>query len=237
MWVAFPDSVACRAPAFPMVDSSSKAIPRPVVASAGAADGTQALDAAMERYARGDDAAFDELYRRGAPRLRGFLLRLSGDAALADDLAQEAFLRVHRARGSFAPGAAAVPWIFAIARNVFLDHTRQAHVRRAAGDSREATAALEDREAPADTKGDEALAAREMLDVVRVTLAKLPVLQREAFVLIRFEGLSVSEAAQVLGATEGAVKIRAFRAYEALRAALGENESAAGHERREGGRR
>jgi RNA polymerase sigma-70 factor (ECF subfamily) len=48
----------------------------------------------------------------------------------------------------------------------------------------------------------------------------MTVLQREAFVLIRFEGLSVSEAAQVLGATEAAVKIRAFRAYEALRAAL-----------------
>ena len=62
--------------------------------------------------------------------------------------------------------------------------------------------------------------ASETLDVVRVTLAEMTVLQREAFVLIRFEGLSVSEAAQVLGATEAAVKIRAFRAYEALRAAL-----------------
>ena len=59
-----------------------------------------------------------------------------------------------------------------------------------------------------------------MLDVVRDTLERLPMLQREAFVLIRFEGLSVIEAAQILGATEAAVKVRAFRAYEALRAAL-----------------
>jgi RNA polymerase sigma-70 factor (ECF subfamily) len=213
-----------------MVDSSSTAIPRPAAAPAEAAD-SQLLDAAMDRYARGNDGAFDELYRRGAPRLRGFLLRLSGDGALADDLAQEAFLRVHRARGSFEPGAAALPWIFAIARNVFLDHTRQAYTRRSGGDSKEATAALESRQAPADTRGDETLAAQEMLGVVRTTLAALPVLQREAFVLLRFEGMSVSEAAQVLGATEGAVKIRAFRAYEALRAALAEDESRAGGKR------
>jgi RNA polymerase sigma-70 factor (ECF subfamily) len=64
------------------------------------------------------------------------------------------------------------------------------------------------------------LVARETLDLVRQELRSMPVLQREAFVLLRFEGLSVSEAAHVLGATEAAVKVRAFRAYEALRAAL-----------------
>ena len=78
-----------------------------------------------------------------------------------------------------------------------------------------------DPEAAKDTQGDEALSGREMLDIIRETLERLPMLQRDAFVLIRFEGLSVSEAAQILGATEAAVKVRAFRAYEALRAALG----------------
>jgi RNA polymerase sigma-70 factor, ECF subfamily len=208
-----------------MADSTSKAKPRVAATAVEAVEGTAQLDAAMERYARGEDAAFQELYRRGAPRLRGFLLRLSGDAALADDLAQEAFLRVHRARGSFAPGAAALPWIFAIARNVFLDHARHPHVRRAAGDAHGGTGGSPpEREAPPDTQGDEALLGSEMLAIVRATLARLPVLQREAFILLRFEGLSVNEAAQVLGATEGAVKIRAFRAYEALRAALRQGE-------------
>ena len=56
---------------------------------------------------------------------------------------------------------------------------------------------------------------------MRRTLDALPVLQREAFILIRFEGLSVAEAAEVQGVGESAVKVRAFRAYEALRAALG----------------
>jgi RNA polymerase sigma-70 factor (ECF subfamily) len=209
-----------------MVDSTSKAMPRPAAPAASTTEGVRVLDAAMERYARGDDAAFPELYRQAAPRLRGFLVRLCGDPGLADDLGQEALIRVHRARGSFDPGAAALPWMFAIARNVFLDHTRQAHVRRTAHDAGEGAAERSEPLAAADTRGDETLAAKEMLGIVRDTLAKLPVLQREAFVLLRFEGMSVAEAAQVLGATEGAVKVRAFRAYEALRAALGEEPGA-----------
>jgi len=219
MWVPIGESFTDLTAILPMAEPIQKAPPRAAagVAAPGAVDGaSRALDAVMDRYARGEDGAFGELYRAGAPRVRGFLLRLCGDAALADDLTQDAFLRVHRARGSFERGAAALPWFFAIARNAFLDHKRREATRRAL--------AVEDRgvpsEAPADTRGDEVLAASETLDVVRATLERLTALQREAFVLIRFEGLSVSEAAQVLGATEAAVKIRAFRAYEALRAAL-----------------
>jgi RNA polymerase sigma-70 factor (ECF subfamily) len=178
-----------------------------------------ALNDLMERYARGDDSALAELYRLGAPRLRGFLARLGGDATLADDLTQDTFLRIHRARGSFATGAAALPWMIAIARNAFLDHSRRLVVRRREQGDASAGSSAEP-PAPPSTRGDEALAAREMLDIVQATLLGLPALQRDAFVLIRFEGLSVAEAAQVLGTTEGAVKVRAFRAYEALRAAL-----------------
>lgn len=203
-----------------MAEWSPKATPYPVAPAAGDAGACSPLDAAMDRYASGEDAAFQELHRRGAPRVRGFLLRLSGDAALADDLTQEVFLRIHRARGSFEPGAAALPWIFAVARNVFLDHARRPKVRGMPASSPWGSPPPE-REAPPDTHGEEVAIANEMLEVVRKTLAGLPVLQREAFVLLRFEGLSVHEAAQVLGANKGAVKIRAFRAYEALRAALG----------------
>ncbi len=211
-----------------MVEPRENTWQGPPVAAAGparAADaGAKALDAAMDRYARGDGAAFDELYRCGGPRVRGFLLRLSGDPAAADDLTQETFIRVHRARGSFAAGATAVPWLLAIARNVYRDGVRRARARPVASRTNAAEQEAAAYEAPPETRGDEALAAREMLEVVRRTLAELPVLQREAFVLIRFEGMSVMEAAEVLGATEGAVKVRAFRAYEALRAALAEPE-------------
>jgi RNA polymerase sigma-70 factor, ECF subfamily len=184
------------------------------------------LSHVMDRYARGEDRAFDELYRLGAPRVRGFLLRLCGDLALADDLMQETFIRVHRARASFAMGAAALPWMLAIARNALRDHARRAQVRPSTRSADRAEAEPYQSEAPPDGRGDEVLAGHEMLAVVRGVLQELPVVQREAFVLLRFEGLSVSEAAQVLGATEGAVKVRAFRASEALRAALD-------HERRQ----
>lgn len=226
MWAAFGDIGPASTAAFPMVDSKApRSLWTAAAPAAGAADdGARALDAVMDRYARGEDAAFAELYRQGAPRVRGFLIRLSGDPALADDLTQEAFLRVHKARGNFQPGAAALPWFFAIARNAFFDHTRYAQVRRAVELS-DGSSTPPEREADPDTKGDEALIARQTLDLVRATLAKLPVFQREAFILLRFEGMSVSEAAQVLGATEGAVKIRAFRAYEALRAALGQGDA------------
>jgi RNA polymerase sigma-70 factor (ECF subfamily) len=210
---------------FTMVDFREKALPRPSIGARAipSSDGSSgSLDEVLDRYARGQDVVFDDLYRRAAPRIRGFLLRLCGDRPLADDLTQEAFLRIHRARGSFEQGAAALPWMYAIARNTFLDHTRRARARGAI----EAEVRTQQRarvESPPDTRGDEALAAREMLDVVRATLAQMSVVQREAFVLIRFEGLSVSEVAQVVGASEAAVKIRAFRAYEALRAALGKD--------------
>ena len=126
---------------------------------------------------------------------------------------------MYLARGHFERRAAALPWIFAIARNAYIDFTRQSRVRRAVTVDASAARAVEP-EASAETRGDEVLAGQEMLATVRATLARMPILLREAFVLLRFEGLSVSEAAQILGATEGAVKVRAFRAYELLRAAL-----------------
>jgi RNA polymerase sigma-70 factor (ECF subfamily) len=184
----------------------------------------QPLDLVLDRYARGDDAALDDLYRLGAVRVRAFLLRLCADLALADDLTQEAFLRICHARGSFAAGAPALPWMLAIARNAFLDHTRRERVRRAHREER-ARQSPGPAEAP-DGGGDRAVLARQMLGVVQRSLMTLPVRQREAFVLVRFEGLSIAEAAEVLGATPGAVKILAHRAYVVVRAAL-ENEGAA----------
>jgi RNA polymerase sigma-70 factor (ECF subfamily) len=171
------------------------------------------LDGLMDRYARGDHAVFPALHRMLAPAVRGLLLRLTGRPALADDLSQEVFLRIHRARGAFGEGAAALPWVYAIARNVFIDSTRRKQET------------LEDEASPPSRPGhaplpDQVAEGRQTLAVVKDAIARLPVAQREALVLLRFEGMSVAEAAQILGATESAVKLRAFRAYEALRAVL-----------------
>jgi RNA polymerase sigma-70 factor (ECF subfamily) len=180
-------------------------------------------DAAMERYARGDDRAFAELYDALAPRLRRFLLRACRDPGRADDLLQQTMLRIHRARGRFIPGAQVAPWAFAIARRLLIDSAR-----RRKNELR--TISLE-------TGGDEAgpveaaavqHGAEELIDGERLAralaaeLERLPESQRRAFELVRGEGLSIRDAAEALGATASAVKLRAHRAYAALRVALNE---------------
>jgi len=155
--------------------------------------------------------------------VRGFLARLCANQSLADDLTQDAFLRIHSARGTFVAGAPALPWMFAIARNSYVDHLRREEVRRAHRTTTAVLATANAFEPPADG-GDRAAIARQMLGVVQQALMTLPVRQREAFVLIRFEGLSLAEAALVLGATQAAVKILVHRAYVVVRAAMDEQD-------------
>jgi RNA polymerase sigma-70 factor (ECF subfamily) len=174
----------------------------------------------MDRYARGEDAAFADLFKRGAPRVHRFLRRFSPDPGLVDDLTQETFLRLHTSRGRFELGSAALPWILAVARNAFLDSARRARVRRNVIATKSRAQAT-DIHAPLGAQGDEVLVAMEMARIVERTLAGMSLRLREAFVLLRFEGLSVAEAAQSLGTTSVAVKVRAFRANELLREALG----------------
>ena len=126
-------------------------------------------------------------------------------STLADDLTQDAFLRIHSARGQFAAGAPAMPWMFAIARNSYRDHLRREQVRREHRSTTAQLAASRRLERP-EGSGDRALIAQQMLDIVQRTLMGVPVRQREAFVLMRFEGLDLAEAARVLGATEAAVR-------------------------------
>jgi RNA polymerase sigma-70 factor (ECF subfamily) len=186
------------------------------------------LDRAMDRYAQGDESAFAALYQVLAPKLRSFLFRLSGRSPIADDLLQETFMRMHRARGSFESGAAVVPWAYAIARNAWLDHIRSARVRgRIMDRDGESNPAAEPATGP-EADAEKAAIAHETAALVQKVLAGLPSTQREAFVLLRYEGMSVDQAAEILGSTSTAVKLRAFRAYEALRAALGTQRSASG---------
>jgi RNA polymerase sigma-70 factor, ECF subfamily len=199
----------------------------------------QALDEAMHRYAQGEQAAFAILYDGLEQKLRAFLTRLTGAPVIADDLLQETFMRIHRARGSFETGAAVVPWAYAIARNAWLDHVRAAKVRgekMRAKSTDESRAAGEASTGP-DADSEQLAIARQTAALVESILGRLAPAQREAFVLLRYEGMSVEDAAAVLGSTPTAVKLRAFRAYEALRAALGQarGTSRAGAPRDRGG--
>jgi RNA polymerase sigma-70 factor (ECF subfamily) len=181
-----------------------------------------ALDQAMDRYAQGEDASFAVLYAGLEGKLRAFLTRLTGVPSVADDLLQETFMRIHRARGGFESGGSVVPWAYAIARNAWLDHVRSSKVRsRVQLESSEEQPLSTDPPTGPEYDSEQAVIAREMAALVEKVLAGLPPAQREAFVLLRYEGMSVQQAAEVLGSTPTAVKLRAFRAYEALRHALG----------------
>ena len=172
-----------------------------------------AADLAMDRYARGDDAAFAAVYDGIAPRLYAFLLRQTRSEARAQDVLQQTLLKIHLARGSFIEGAAVLPWAFAIARRLWIDQTRR----------RRNEVAIEDAPLRDDKPGpDEAAQSNEVVSRIRRELDKLPDNQRIAFQLMKEEELSVAEAAEVLGTTQSAVKLRAHRAYQTLRAALGD---------------
>jgi RNA polymerase sigma-70 factor (ECF subfamily) len=176
--------------------------------------------ALMERYARGDDSVFDQLYDVTAPRLYGFCVRLTGQRPAADDLFQETYLKVHRARSSYLAGANVLHWVFAIARAAYLDRLRYWRRRPewlgSAGDAAEHAALQPDqRHTP---EGE--LTADYLTRLITAELQKMSEKNRTAYVLLREEGLSIKEAAGVLGATPDVVKQRAHRAYDQLRTAL-----------------
>jgi RNA polymerase sigma-70 factor (ECF subfamily) len=174
-------------------------------------------NAAMDRYADGDDSAFDALYDALAPRLYKYLLRQTRDRGRAEDLLQQTMLKLHTTRGRFLRGADVVPWAFAIARRTLIDSIRAR--KREAEANADPVAALET-ETGSSALTDELLHSLRLARKVETELSRLPEPQRVAFELIRNEGLSVRDVAQILGTTANAVKLRAHRAYVALRAAI-----------------
>jgi RNA polymerase sigma-70 factor (ECF subfamily) len=179
----------------------------------------EAASAAMDRYACGDDAAFSELYDLLAPRLSAFAMRRTRDEGTTEDLVQQTFLQMHCARRHFAPGAAVTPWAFAIARRLLIDSFR----KKGRGpvwvddNGEEARESVAPGASPAEVMARRRLAKRMTEELSRVSET-----DRTAFELVKFDGLSLAEAAEVLGTTANAVKLRAFRAAEVLRASLGD---------------
>jgi RNA polymerase sigma-70 factor (ECF subfamily) len=174
-------------------------------------------DEAMERYASGDDRAFAELYDALAPRLYNYLLRRTRDSFRAEDLLQQTLLQLHCMRDRFIPGAAVTPWVFAIARRLLVDSIRQK--KKELSMDRAGIMAQTATTMTPDDLAHSAWMARRLAS----ELSSLPETQRVAFVLIREQGLSVREAARILGTTVSAVKMRTHRAYEALRVVAGES--------------
>jgi RNA polymerase sigma-70 factor (ECF subfamily) len=169
---------------------------------------------AMDRYADGEDAAFEEVYDFLAPRLYAFFVRHTGEAAAAEDLLQQTLLKLHLARGDFVKQTGILPWAFAIGRRLFIDGYRR---RKREALHREA----EPLDVAATVEGaDDLLEAKRAVVELDRQLALLPEAQRVVFELMKRDGLTMREVAQVLGTTTNAVKLRAHRAHAALRIAM-----------------
>jgi RNA polymerase sigma-70 factor (ECF subfamily) len=169
----------------------------------------------MAAYAGGDSRAFAALFEKWAPRIHGFFLRALGQVQTADDLLQVTFLKVHRARGEFRPDLSLRAWLFSIAAHALQDELR----RR----KRAPIAAPEQQERMAETVPElesSSVESREQIGQLRAAIQELPQSQRTVLHLHRIEQMSFAQIAAVLGTTEGAVKLRAFRAYESLRKRL-----------------
>jgi RNA polymerase sigma factor (sigma-70 family) len=175
-------------------------------------------DALMQRFCRGDEAAFGQIYDRYAAEVLAFLTRLVRDAVLAEDVLQTAFLSFVRARDRYQPSGGVRAWIFAIAANAGRDALRRRKSRR--------------EDLPGDTSLAERASATVASDPVMghtldQALAQLPADQREAVLLHKLQGLSFPEIATALGTTAGAARLRAHRGYERLRQLLVNLESTA----------
>jgi RNA polymerase sigma-70 factor (ECF subfamily) len=165
----------------------------------------------MVRYQGGSLEAFQELYAQLAPGARRYLSHLAGASEIADDLLQETFLQMHRSRAAYNPKYPVRPWVFGLARNVFLMNRRTARQWAKLHESREDLP-----ESPVLPEADR-LGSR---DEIRRSIAHLPQDQAEPLLLHHQWGFSFEEIAGMLGISAAAARARASRGMADLRAAL-----------------
>jgi len=177
----------------------------------------------MERLAKGHDAALNDLMERHGAPVFHFLARMLGSEDDANDLAQETFVRVFRARASFKTSERFTTWLYTIAanlaRNQFRWRTRHPNVSLEAEpehDGQPLSSTLPDPSA----NPQEGTLGRERIAAVRTAVNELPEDLREAIVLCEWEELSMAEAAVIAGATPKAIESRLYRARQTLRESL-----------------
>jgi RNA polymerase sigma-70 factor (ECF subfamily) len=159
----------------------------------------------MVRVQDGDRDAYRALLDDIHPLVVGWLRRWLADAGDVADVYQDTLVHLHRARRTYDPKRPFEPWLFALARHCAVDHGRRLRHRA--------------REVLVEEVPEVAVHAdpeRALADALRA----LPRLQREAFTMLKLEGLSVDAAATRAGTTPGALKVRAHRAYKALKTML-----------------
>jgi RNA polymerase sigma-70 factor (ECF subfamily) len=171
-------------------------------------------DEILGRFRRGDESAFDDLIRAYQKDVYRMASRLTRDAAEADDLAQETFLRAYRALSGFRGDSSLRTWLIRIVTNLSLNVVQSARVaRRDEGD-------VESAAAPVAPPGDAALIDGERRGRLRPAILALPPKQRATLMLRVEEGMKFNEIAKVMGCTTGTAKANFFHAVAALKEAL-----------------
>jgi RNA polymerase sigma-70 factor, ECF subfamily len=175
----------------------------------------------MLRVRQGDSGSFDELLRRYRSPLVKYFCRMVRDQALAEDLAQEAFLRVYKARYRYRPDARFTTWLYRIATNLALNAVRDTRGRQPqVGNGRG-----EDSETPLEFVDPKASVEQHLIEtdrgrMIREAIEALPENQRAAVILHKYQDVDYRQIARILKVSESAVKSLLFRAYETLRARL-----------------
>jgi RNA polymerase sigma-70 factor (ECF subfamily) len=166
----------------------------------------------MQAAQRGDGEAYGKLLEELVPFVRGVVRGKLGADPQVDDVTQEVLLSIHTARHTFQPHRSLLPWVRTIARNAVIDWLRKRQ-RLAARSS--------DVDADELASGAPDPGSQRISPAILRALDQLPDSQRQAVVLLKVEGLSIAEAAERAGITEGALKLRAHRGYRGLRDLLG----------------
>jgi RNA polymerase sigma-70 factor, ECF subfamily len=173
----------------------------------------------------GDEVSFELLLRKYRSPLVNFLARMVRDRGVAEDLAQEVFLRVYRARKAYSPSAKFTTWMFRIASNLALNSLRDGRNRQMEI-SMDQSMDIGDEEGPGWEVADRRpgiehdLIARDRASLIRRAIEQLPDKQRAAVLLHKYQELDYDEIARILECSEAALKSLLFRAYETLRVEL-----------------
>lgn len=174
----------------------------------------------------GDDSAFEYLVEKFRRPMVGFMYRMTHNQAVAEELAQEVFLRVYRSRSSYQAEAKFSTWLYRIATNLAVNHARDTRSERMAS-----TVNLDEPDPETGTTPDVAdvtpnveadILRNERLAAIRQHVLSLPERQRMAVLMHKYQGLDYKEIGKVLKLSESATKSLLFRAYETLRDKLKE---------------
>ncbi|MBO6935544.1 MAG: RNA polymerase sigma factor [Deltaproteobacteria bacterium] len=166
----------------------------------------------MLAYVDGDEGAFRELFERWAPVVHGLTRRHVRDEDLAREITQQTFFKLHGARNDFRRDGKLRPWLLTIAMNLVREHWRRGKRRK--------HVELDEKREVAPTPERSRLELEQRAQLLHEALAELPETQREVVELHYFQERPYKEVAAIVGSSEGAVRVRAHRAYRKLQAIL-----------------